>query len=360
MISSDSSNLLLLCKTTHEWLIPFVYTSATLTHPRALLRLAKTLSAHPTRGQYLRKLWVGPPSFTAISFFKSKSPSSPRPSRTTFFRSLHRVLSLSPSLLSLSLVHIPLISLSQWSLIESTLPKSLETLVMGPDHAMLGSPKFYPSLKHLVSIETTLVHVELNNIRAFPNLELLEWVFVSPHTEKVDGDHTYSSEETSPIHLEWKVPEKFGEKLLALLHSNSLRHVRIVHLSPSPCSSTYPVPFPFPNPPSTTPITDPENEEEDQPTTTSHNGNSNSHDDAVGWTMNTEASFRSYQLLNEKSQLGKGDSRTSSIERNDADVFYPKEGSSSPAGSASSGGGGRVYQITRRISVNLVPTTVQA
>jgi hypothetical protein len=80
---------------------------------------------------------------------------------------------------------------------------------------MLGSSKFYPSLKHLISIETTLVHVELANITAFPALNTLEWLFI-PHS--------------GTMKLEYSDPGKFGEKLLALLHSPSLRQVKVVRL----------------------------------------------------------------------------------------------------------------------------------
>lgn len=212
-------SVLSVCKASKEWLSPFVYSSATLSHPQSMLRFAKTLTTNPLLGTYVHSLWIGPTSSRRVDQFAPKCTSTCKAERETvsypFARALHRILTLCRSLTHLALIHCPLVSVSQWTHIEHALPSTLQTLAMGPDHAMLGSPTFYRSLKHLISIETTLVHIELAHITAFPQLHTLEWIFV-PHS--------------GTMKLEWSDPGNFGEKLLALLSSESLRHVRVVRM----------------------------------------------------------------------------------------------------------------------------------
>jgi len=212
-------SLLTVCKIAQIWLEPIAYNSITLAHPRAMLRFAKTMTVNPALGQHMRSLWIGPVSAHKIAQFAKPCTSACKAERERvsypFARALHRILSRCRSLVHLAIIHCPLVSISQWTHVEQALPPYLQTLVMGPDHAMLGSPTLFPSLKHLISIETTLVHVELANITAFPALNTLEWLFI-PHS--------------GTMKLEYSEPGKFGEKLLALLHSPTIRQVKVVSL----------------------------------------------------------------------------------------------------------------------------------
>jgi hypothetical protein len=212
-------SLLSVCKASREWLSPFVYNSATLCNPHSLICFAKTVKIRPLLGTYVRTLWIGPVSVNEVEQFTTICTSTCKAERERvsypFARALHRILTRCRSMRHLALIHCPLVSISQWTHIEHALPPSLQTLAMGPDHAMLGQPTFYRSLKHLISIETTLVHVELAHITAFPQLSTLEWIFV-PHS--------------GTMKLEWSDPGKFGDKLAALLTSESLRHVKVVSM----------------------------------------------------------------------------------------------------------------------------------
>jgi len=208
-------SLLSICRASRDWLYPVAYNTITLNHPRMMLRFAKTVSASLVLGSYVRSLWVGPDSIKGVPLFV---PTDERCS-CSFAKALHRILTSCTSLIHLALIHCPLVSIPQWSLIERSLPPRLQTLAMGPDHAMLGPPSpstsTYTSLRHLISIETTLVHVELANITSFPSLQTLEWCFLP---------------DSGTMKLECSESGKFGEKLGALLLSPSLKHVKIVRM----------------------------------------------------------------------------------------------------------------------------------
>jgi hypothetical protein len=217
--TNNTCSLLTICKATRDWLYPFVYSSAILSRPCTMFRFARTMRENPLLGSHVRSLWIGPVSVNKINQFALSSTNTCKTERESvsypFARAMRHILSRCHSLIHLALIHCPLLSRSQWIDIEHTFPPTLQILAMGPDHAMLGHPKFYQSLKHLISIETTLLHIELAHIASFPQLNTLEWVFV-PHS--------------ATTKYEWNDPVIFWEKLIALLTSEHMTLVKVVKM----------------------------------------------------------------------------------------------------------------------------------
>jgi len=106
------------------------------------------------------------------------------------------------------MIHLPLMTLPKWASIEHSFPPTLQTLIMGPDHAMIGlqSTNSYASVRRLISVNTTLVHIELGRIARIPSLKCLEWWYPTDQCK-----------------------EGIREKLDVVLASPTLCRVRVLH-----------------------------------------------------------------------------------------------------------------------------------
>jgi len=171
-----SSHLALVCKCVHEFLTPLLYRDVTILTGNALDKFAKSLTENPGLGELLKSLWLGPMA-------RSSWEPGPILFAHVLDQCLVNILTRTPKLKRLALINLPPWSTAGWLRVESALPKGLERLATGPDHAVLTEATCYPALRWLCSIDTQLTQEEFGIIHDVPKLLDFHWCFIS---ERID------------------------------------------------------------------------------------------------------------------------------------------------------------------------------
>ncbi|KAI0918684.1 hypothetical protein AcV5_002607 [Taiwanofungus camphoratus] len=125
------------------------------------LTLSSSQPEDAALASYVFHIWFGPTSVTTQHDLSYMSPEWP----PTFMR---QILSTCTSLRALAVVNFPQ---HLFGHIENTIPASVESLYLGPDHGLLGDLsqlRCYTTLRNLASVNTVLSDWEIEQVVSSP------------------------------------------------------------------------------------------------------------------------------------------------------------------------------------------------
>jgi hypothetical protein len=173
-----SLHLALVCKSFQKWVTPLLYRDIALCGELAFDRFLETMASNPSLGQWVLGIWIGPLSNEFLA---------PTVKQWQFVRRIEigliQIFCRTPHLKRLALINLPPMSSAAWLEIEEALPRGLEYLAAGPDHAVFNEPAHFPSLKWFCSIDTPLTHSEFDTLCEMKQLRNFHWCFIE---ERID------------------------------------------------------------------------------------------------------------------------------------------------------------------------------
>ncbi|PPQ86615.1 hypothetical protein CVT25_006799 [Psilocybe cyanescens] len=184
---STSTPFLLVCKTAHEWMLPFLYHSVKFTTAG---QLSKFLSSHDLPDDLMESS-LSPPSSRLDLIQNIHIGETPSEKGNLEYGSTNWPLTVLTRLLWLtrSLKRLTILNLDQnkWRTFEHAVPASLEYLALGPIHGPFRPQdlKQKPPLKMFTSVLTYMRDDEVQDAVCYPTMRrvrrMLESSSMAPH-----------------------------------------------------------------------------------------------------------------------------------------------------------------------------------
>lgn len=169
--ASTISNLILVCKTTHAWILPILYHSISFTKAS---QLSSFLSSHDipddpieSRFALIENLHIGRTSSNNSDLFYGSS--------NWPLTIVSRILWLSTSLKRLTILDL---DQNKWRLFEHVIPASLEHLTLGPIHGPFHPQDLTrrPQLRSFTSVATYMRDDEVREVVLHPSMRVFRRV----------------------------------------------------------------------------------------------------------------------------------------------------------------------------------------
>ncbi|TFK21803.1 hypothetical protein FA15DRAFT_672177 [Coprinopsis marcescibilis] len=165
-------NILLVCRTTHAWLVPLIYHSITLTDLATIRRFVAShdVMHHRSRNfQFIRSLWIGSTPHDSCGWNVNGS-STDNPTGT-----ISHLVWLCKNLERLTMLYHDFRP-ERWRAFEWTLPKSLKYLTLGPGLGPICPAKIFVSLDCYTGIFETFDRSFLQEILSSTSMKTIRYI----------------------------------------------------------------------------------------------------------------------------------------------------------------------------------------
>ncbi|KAF5381389.1 hypothetical protein D9615_008324 [Tricholomella constricta] len=173
--------LLLVCKSSCEWITPLLYRSVTFWHAGQISKfyaLHNVEEGQHVHFRHIQHLWIGstPSHHRDLDYASSSWP----------ITILDRIFNACSNLRSLYIIDI---DQNQWYRLEDAIPGQLETLAMAPVHGAvrINEMKNKPRLRHFTTAHTFMRDNEIQDLVLSPHLETFRRLVASMQSQEVWG-----------------------------------------------------------------------------------------------------------------------------------------------------------------------------